>query len=44
MMNQSSAGKLNESAADILLKYKQLLDNGIITNSEFEEKKKQILN
>lgn len=40
--------KLNDSiprvsGADEILKYKQLLDAGIITQKEFEEKKKQIL-
>ena len=29
---------------DTLKKYKELLDNGIITQEEFEDKKKQILN
>lgn len=32
------------SGADEILKYKKLLDDGIITNEEFEEKKKQLLN
>lgn len=31
------------SAADEILKYKKLLDAGIITSSEFEAKKKQLL-
>ncbi|MCR5144152.1 MAG: SHOCT domain-containing protein [Lachnospiraceae bacterium] len=31
------------SAADEILKFKQLLDNGIITQEEFEAKKKQLL-
>lgn len=31
------------SGADEIMKYKQLLDNGIITNEEFEAKKKQLL-
>ena len=31
------------SGADELLKYKQLLDAGIISQEEFEAKKKQIL-
>ena len=32
------------SGADEILKYKNLLDAGIITSEEFEAKKKQILN
>lgn len=32
------------SAADEILKYKGLMDNGIITQEEFEAKKKQLLN
>lgn len=32
------------SAADEILKYKQLLDMGVITQEEFEAKKKQLLN
>ena len=32
------------SSADELRKYKELLDTGIITQDEFEKKKKQILN
>lgn len=32
------------SSADEIRKFKQLLDDGIITESEFEEKKKQLLN
>ncbi len=31
------------SAADEILKYKQLMDQGIITEEEFEAKKKQLL-
>lgn len=31
------------SAADELLKWKHLLDDGIITQDEFNEKKKQLL-
>lgn len=34
----------NISPADEILKYKQLLDSGIITQEEFELKKKQLLN
>lgn len=32
------------SAADEILKYKELLDSGIITQEEFDQKKKQLLN
>lgn len=32
-----------QSAADEILKFKQLLDNGIITQEEFDAKKKQLL-
>lgn len=32
------------SAADEILKYKNLMDSGIITQEEFEQKKKQLLN
>jgi len=32
------------SPAEEILQYKKLLDEGIITNEEFEEKKKQLLN
>ena len=31
------------SSADALVKYKELLDSGVITQEEFEEKKKQLL-
>ncbi len=34
----------NVSGADEILKYKQLLDQGIITQEEFDAKKEQILN
>lgn len=34
----------NISSADEIKKYKELLDNGIITQEEFEQKKKQLLN
>ena len=33
-----------QNSADELMKYKELLDNGVITQEEFEAKKKQILN
>lgn len=32
-----------ESAADSLMKYKQLLDQGAITQEEFERKKRELL-
>ena len=32
-----------QSAADEILKFKQLLDDGVITIEEFEKKKKQLL-
>ena len=35
---------LQPSAADEIMKFKQLMDNGIITPEEFEAKKKQLLN
>lgn len=34
----------NFSAADELLKYKELLDAGVLTQEEFDSKKKQLLN
>ncbi len=37
------SGKTTMSNADEILKYKQLLDSGIITQEEFDEKKNQIL-
>lgn len=36
--------KSSQSAADELKKFKELLDMGIITQEEFEAKKKQLLN
>lgn len=44
MLTQTSTNNLNTGTADELLKYKELLDNGIITQDEFEHKKKQLLN
>ncbi len=41
---QNIADKEPISAADEILKFKQLLDAGIITQEEFEAKKKQLLN
>ena len=34
----------NSSQADEILKFKNLLDQGIISEEEFETKKKQLLN
>lgn len=34
----------NMNTADLILKYKELLDSGVITEEEFNEKKKQLLN
>ena len=41
IINHASA---NISSSDELLNYKKLLDNGVITQEEFDAKKKQILN
>jgi len=43
-MNKSDADNPSISAADELLKFKNLLDNGVITQEEFDTKKKQLLN
>jgi len=41
---QSSSNSINQiSSADELIKYKQLLDGGAITQEEFNLKKKQLL-
>jgi hypothetical protein len=40
---ETSPDNLN-SHADEILKYKKLMDNGVITQEEFEKKKKQFLN
>ena len=39
----SSDDASSVSSADEIMKYKQLLDNGIISEEEFEAKKRQIL-
>ena len=44
MQNSTDEEITNTSSADEILKYKNLLDNGIITQDEFEAKKKQLLN
>ena len=41
--NASSTTIIQPSGADELIKYKQLLDSGIITQEEFDAKKKQLL-
>ena len=41
--SQSKVVTVGSSAADEIRKFKQLLDEGIITQSEFDEKKKQLL-
>lgn len=41
--NKSEATTNTMSAADEIKKFKDLLDNGIITQEEFDEKKKQLL-
>lgn len=41
--NESQPETATASAADEILKYKQLLDMGVITAEEFEAKKKQLL-
>ena len=35
--------EINSSAADEIVKYKKLFDDGIITEDEFNAKKKQLL-
>ena len=41
--NDLPESKSGTSEADEILKFKQLLDNGVITQEEFEAKKKQLL-
>ena len=42
--NESPKHELNEiEKADLILKYKKMLDDGIITQEEFEKKKKELL-
>lgn len=45
MMDEQQAPSTNTgiSEADEILKYKQLLDDGAITQEEYEAKKKQLL-
>ena len=40
----SRTQEISKSSADELKKYKNLLDSGIISQEEFEAKKKQLLN
>ena len=40
----STISNVTHSGADEIKKYKELLDSGVITEEEFEKKKKQILN
>lgn len=41
--NANAINTVSTSAADELLKFKQLLDMGVISQEEFEQKKKQLL-
>lgn len=43
IQNESSQPTASSSDADEILKFKELLDAGVITEGEFEAKKKQIL-
>ena len=42
--NASHTSSVQQSAADEIRKYKELLDDGIITEAEFNAKKRQLLN
>ena len=42
-MKKHEAAETATSAADEILKFKNLLDAGIITQDEFEKKKQQLL-
>ncbi len=42
--NTNNGDSANISSADEIRKYKELLDDGIITEEEFNAKKKQLLN
>ena len=44
MIQEKKAEKIVVSAADEILKFKKLCDDGIITTEEFEKKKTQLLN
>ena len=43
-ISEENTDEKSPSAADEILKYKQLLDMGVITQEEFDLKKKQLLN
>lgn len=43
-VNSSNTNKNTSTPSDELKKYKELLDSGVITQEEFDEKKKQLLN
>ena len=42
-MSRTSISRNDSSQADELKKYKELLDNGVISQEEFNVKKKQLL-
>ena len=42
VVNKMDASELNN--ADVIFKYKKMLDEGVITQEEFDTKKKQLLN
>lgn len=42
--NKQNQKNTNNSTTEELKQYKELLDNGVITQEEFEQKKKQLLN
>ena len=41
--NQKSNESVKNNSADELIKYKQLLDSGVITQEDFEKKKEELL-
>ena len=43
-VNSATAANAAVSSAEALMKYKELLDNGVITEEEFQAKKKELLN
>ena len=43
-LSQQQQGAVESSAADELLKWKALLDQGAVTQEEFETQKKRLLN
>ncbi|MBO8552282.1 SHOCT domain-containing protein, partial [Staphylococcus aureus] len=42
-MKPSNSEKMSFSVADELIKYKELLDVGVISQEEFDKKKQQLL-